>query len=261
MLPPNSLVDFRAGESYAGQYIPNIAYHVLQSSYSFTITGLAVGNGCWGGTQTSVQCNGPHAERNDIDIYYGKGMLPGKLYAQIQEACDWDAIAKSDDDSDDTLPLPAASSACNALLEQAEDAVGPYNVYNIYDDCPLADLWHASHPHVSQRAVRAFHRGRMHLSRLELDAAFEAAFDGVTGGYPWSCSSDRALDGYFTRADVQAALHLKGPGSGFKCGAAHESDLTPSPRRHTRFAQVQAERPRVATPLAAFGPTHAGIDL
>ena len=80
-------------------------------------------------------------------------------------------------------------------------------------------------------------------------------------GYPWDCSSDRALDGYFTRADVQAALHLKGPGSGFKCGAAHESDLTPSPRRHTRFAQVQAERPRVATPLAAFGPTHAGIDL
>ena len=95
---------------------------------------------------------------------------------------------------------------------------------------PLADAWHATNPHVSQRAVRAFHRGRMHLSRLELDAAFEEAFDGVTGGYPWSCSSDRALDGYFTRADVQAALHLKGPGSGFKCGAAHESDLTPSPR-------------------------------
>ena len=38
----------------------------------------------------------------------------------------------------------------------------------------------------------------------------------MTGGYPWDCSSDRALDGYFTRADVQAALHLKGPGSGFK---------------------------------------------
>ena len=231
---------YLTGESYAGQYVPNIAYHVLQSSYSFKITGLAVGNGCWGGTQTSVQCNGPHAEKNDIDIYYGKGMLPGKLYAKIQEACDWDAIAKSDDDSDDTLPLPAASSACNALLEQAEDAVGPYNVYNIYDDCPLADLWHASHPHVSQRAVRAFHRGRMHLSRLELDAAFEEAFDGVTGGYPWSCSSDRALDGYFTRADVQAALHLKGPGSGFKCGAAHKSDLTPSPRLDSRAGTSRA---------------------
>ena len=208
---------YLTGESYAGQYVPNIAYHVLQSSYSFSITGVAVGNGCWGGTQSSVQCNGPNAERNDIDIYYGKGMLPGKLYAQIQEACDWAAIAASDDDSDDaqSLPLPAASSACNTLLEQAEDAVGPYNVYNIYDDCPLADAWHATNPHVSQRAVRAFHRGRMHLSRFELDAAFEAAYD-VNGGYPWDCSSDSALDGYFTRADVQAALHLKGPGSGFK---------------------------------------------
>lgn len=37
---------YLTGESYAGQYVPNIAYHVLQSSYSFTITGLAVGNGC-----------------------------------------------------------------------------------------------------------------------------------------------------------------------------------------------------------------------
>ena len=70
----DSLVDFRTGESYAGQYVPNIAYHVLQSSYSFTITGLAVGNGCWGGTQTSVHCNGPHAEKNDVDIFYGKGL-------------------------------------------------------------------------------------------------------------------------------------------------------------------------------------------
>ena len=108
---------------------------------------------------------------------------------------------------------------------------------------PLADAWHATNPHVSQRAVRAFHRGRMHLSRLELDAAFEEAYD-INGGYPWDCSSDSALDGYFTRADVQAALHLKGPGSGFKCGAAHESDLTPSPRLDSRAGTSRAARPR-----------------
>jgi hypothetical protein len=103
-----------------------------------------------------------------------------------------------------------------ALLDQAEDAVGPFNIYDIYDDCPLADAWHASHPHVSARAVRRFARERMHLGRAQLDAAFEAAFDDINGGYPWDCSSDSALDGYFTRADVQKALHLKGPGSGFK---------------------------------------------
>ena len=222
---------YLTGESYAGQYVPNIAYHVLQSSYSFKITGLAVGNGCWGGTQTSVQCNGPHAERNDIDIYYGKGLLPTKLYEKIQATCDWSKIASGDDD-DDALPVAGASAACNALLEQAEDAVGPYNVYNIYDDCPLADSWHASHPHVSQRAVRAFHRGRMHLSRLELDDEFGAAFDDITGGYPWDCSSDRALDGYFTRADVQKALHLKGPGSGFKYRAARHSNQAPRASPH-----------------------------
>ena len=78
----------------------------------------------WGGTATSVQCNGPHAEKNDLDIYYGKGMLPSKLYAKIQASCDWDKIAASGDEDNDSLPLPLASPACNALLEQAEDAVG-----------------------------------------------------------------------------------------------------------------------------------------
>ncbi len=88
-------------------------------------------------------------------------------------------------------------------------------------------------------------------ARWRGDAAGMVAFSAsapdslidLRAGYPWDCSSDRALDGYFTRADVQEALHLKGPGSGFKCGAAHESDLTPSPRRlckhltHTRFTR------------------------
>ena len=58
---------------------------MINSNYSFTITGVAVGNGCWGGTETSIQCNGPHAEKNDIDIYYGKGMLPSKMYARGAE--------------------------------------------------------------------------------------------------------------------------------------------------------------------------------
>ena len=32
--------------------------------------------------------------------------------------------------------MAGASEACNALLEQAEEAVGPFNIYDIYDDCP-----------------------------------------------------------------------------------------------------------------------------
>ena len=106
---------YLTGESYAGQYVPNIAYHVLQSSYSFKITGLAVGNGCWGGTQTQVHCNGPHAEKNDMDIFYGKGLLPTKLYQKIQATCDWSKVAEGDDD-DDSLPVAGASEACNGIV-------------------------------------------------------------------------------------------------------------------------------------------------
>ena len=49
-----------AGESYAGQYIPNIAHHFLQDPTLKTkLKGIAVGNGCWGGNETTVTCNGP----------------------------------------------------------------------------------------------------------------------------------------------------------------------------------------------------------
>ena len=74
--------------------MPNIAYHVLQSSYSFKIM---IGGRQWllgRHVQTQVHCNGPHAEKNDVDIFYGKGLLPTKLYQKIQETCDWSIAAR-----------------------------------------------------------------------------------------------------------------------------------------------------------------------
>ena len=140
-----------------------------------------------------------------------------RRYDAIQKECDWEAIAQADDDQDDGAPLPSASAACNKLLEQADDAVGPHNIYNVYDDCPLSAEWHAANPRVSQWALKRFARSRPTHSRAKLDEDLKAEFGlaDAAAGFPWNCESDPALDAYFTRDDVQKALHLDGAGSRF----------------------------------------------
>lgn len=60
---------YLAGESYFGQYGPNIAHTILSAPAAFSsipLKGLLVGNGCWGGDATTVNCNGPNTEQNDV---------------------------------------------------------------------------------------------------------------------------------------------------------------------------------------------------
>ena len=48
---------FLTGESYAGQYVPNIAHYIVNHEpfkSSLNLKGIAVGNGCWGGSATEV---------------------------------------------------------------------------------------------------------------------------------------------------------------------------------------------------------------
>lgn len=66
---------YMTGESYAGQYVPNIAHFILNNEpfkSSINLKGLALGNACWGGNATRVQCNGPNSQQHMSDIYHGK---------------------------------------------------------------------------------------------------------------------------------------------------------------------------------------------
>lgn len=58
------------------QYGPNIANYILTHeafNKTLNLKGIAAGNACWGGDAHSVQCNGPNEERNDIELFHGKG--------------------------------------------------------------------------------------------------------------------------------------------------------------------------------------------
>lgn len=119
---------FMAGESYFGQYGPNIAYYILQNAHKFEykLSGMLVGNGCWGGTNTSFNCNGPRSDQNDIDALWGKGLMSNKQYRNAYKACGFDSANRT----------ASQSLACTVALQLAHQAVGPYNIYDVYDNCP-----------------------------------------------------------------------------------------------------------------------------
>ncbi|KAJ9442569.1 putative serine carboxypeptidase F13S12.6 [Diplonema papillatum] len=173
---------YLVGESYAGQYIPNIAHFLLTSplTTSIRLDGIAVGNGCWGGTADSVQCNGPNSARNDVEFYYGHGTISKQMYETIQNTCHF---------ADYTPSL-----ACEAQLALMSRAVGPHNVYDLYDNCPTA-----SSANMSSRQILEFLRG------FPTPAEMQAT---LGGGYQWSCGSFDAVPGYILRDDVKKALHL-----------------------------------------------------
>ena len=147
---------YLTGESYFGQYGPNIAHFILNNApfnTSLNLKGLALGNACWGGDASSVVCNGYNSQSesldknlyeknlyavsvslsfcfvcdqgNDVDMYYGKGLVSKELYEKTYATCKFPSTNNENMTAD-----------CEDLVKKVHEAVGPHNVYNIYDNCP-----------------------------------------------------------------------------------------------------------------------------
>lgn len=80
---------------------------------------MLVGNGCWGGNETHVDCNGPNTEKNDIATYFGKNLISSKLNKAIAAACDWEGQGAA---SDRSHPGGSVTEGdCSQLLDQVSD--------------------------------------------------------------------------------------------------------------------------------------------
>ena len=138
-----------------------------------------------------------------------------------------------------------------------DKAVGPHNVYNVYDNCPNLDGDSGKRPlrewfeatGKSPRWLRRFLVDNMQnpSAYAELEAMAAAATAGVEnvevdsvgdvpasgGGYEWTCGQFDALPTYFRRADVRAALHLpneKENGSVFDYDSSGPASVTLYPK-------------------------------
>jgi hypothetical protein len=197
---------FLAGESYFGQYGPNIANYIISHepfNTTLNLEGLLVGNGCWGGDATSVNCNGPNSERNDIDTLFGKNLISKSLYTKTNIACGWTDSSPPADSSQPNM--------CATYQHEASKAAGPHNVYDVYDNCPRTAAYLAKMGNKTMRWLLKKLRSEFN------DGVSSSAGDHhlLGGGYEWSCGDTYppgAVAPWFLRKDVQAALHLDAPG-------------------------------------------------
>jgi len=184
---------YLTGESYAGQYLPNIANFIVSNGgFGLNLKGIAVGNGCWGGDATHVQCNGPNSEQNDVDMFFGKGLASKPMYAEVYKICNFPEVSED------------CRNACHKLFQQ----VGPHNTYNIYDNCPDT----AQFLKRSNKTMYWLH----HYLRDQLNKGAQSHQIRENlkshGGYDWSCGAMDAMVDFLKKDDVQKALHISNPG-------------------------------------------------
>jgi carboxypeptidase C (cathepsin A) len=209
---------YLAGESYFGQYGPNIAHFILNNEgfSSINLAGMLVGNGCWGGTATSVVCNGPNEQKNDVDIFYGKGLVSKKQYKAAYAACGYQSGSS-------TL---ANSESCRQAQAELREEVGPYNIYDVYDNCPATAEY-------LRRTGKDMH-WLLQQARAALapgaHGEIREGLLGASGGYDWECGGTYPpgkVAAFFGRKDVQEALHLGTPGqSGFSYKTSGPASVT-----------------------------------
>ena len=232
---------------FAHRYGPNIANWILTNSpfnTTLNLKGIAAGNACWGGDATNVQCNGPHEEQNDVELFYNKALISKKLYKAAHEACKWAPTASSS--SSWSGASGGESIECAKTLAEVHEAVGPHNIYNLYDNCPASLLLSDQEAGLAPRALKQLLRKRA-LPGAQSGAPSADEADGSaipspvesedgshlraavakTGGYAWSCGGMQATAKWITTPAVQAALHLKaGSGSRFRYDLSGPASIT-----------------------------------
>lgn len=215
---------YLSGESYFGQYGPNIAHFVLTTGpfkAKLNLKGIAAGNACWGGTESCVACNGPSQDKINVDFYFGKGLYSPRLKKQIDAACTF-ATDYKPSSSGDPMACDGGglSDECRSLLGEMDRQVGPHNIYDIYDNC-------ATTAEFLKRIGRDARWLRdVLLSGIHNASATRGALRELNGGYDWDCGGD--LDAWVTKSEVRKALHLISPpgASGFSYNASGPASIT-----------------------------------
>lgn len=178
---------FITGESYAGIYIPTLAYRVLQGAQSgdnkINMVGFAVGNACWGNSVgiCAMYNGGMEGVGEELQFLHGHAMISEPHWQDVLTACG-------------NLSNPNPTDACNDAIDVASNDGGDYNIYDIYDECPAPVL--ANKKAQTAWVQRAEKRG---LS-LPKKSASPSVVD--------KCLGPELAETWLDNPDVQKALHV-----------------------------------------------------
>ena len=194
------------GESYAGLLIPfltaEIHAHPAETP-ARQLRGIAIGNGCPGTSGATAakrgSCNGPFGSydtQHVMELAYGHSSLPRELYAKLSKQCGFPCAAPTW-----TEECDAFSAACHALLDEASDAIGSFNIYNFYDNCGGGNQQSAAAGSPQVGTVRE-HRARLG------DDANDSGLLPHSGGQEYPCGTGDAAVTWCNTPAVREALHM-----------------------------------------------------
>ncbi|EDQ88901.1 uncharacterized protein MONBRDRAFT_37373 [Monosiga brevicollis MX1] len=195
------------GESYAGIYIPEIMKEIDARGSIPNFKGAAIGDGCWG-NEVGTCGFGAEVDRINVEFYYGHGMFPQTMYAEIQEACNHFNGTEN--------------IKCEAILAKMNQDIGNFDIYNIYDTCgnDQVTLDHAEiRRRIGQARVVNTSGSQVYSIHPQL-----SEFQGALNDY--TCGAQKVMDLWLAQDDVQKALHVSKQGQqSYRRTAADLRDL------------------------------------
>lgn len=164
----------------AGIYVPSLAYQVVlanKAGANINLKGILVGNGCIG-TQAGI-CGGDNAAEFTINLPFlaGHALIAPSQMTAINAAC---------------TDINNPSSACIKLVNQATNAIGNVNIYNILAPCINSGA--------EEENASAGKNWRRPPTKRELERLALGGPDGCIDGGP--------LAAYLNQPSVKAALHV-----------------------------------------------------
>eukprot|EP00729_Bicosta_minor_P008152 gene8152-24807_t len=194
---------FFTGESYAGLLVPNLMDQMVKASSPLVqnLKGVALGNACTGQPGQTVanpgHCNlgGNFDQQHNMDMFFGHGMMSKKNYNAVYAACNFTCGPEVKSCSG---PF---SAACQQAMGKASDALGDYNIYNIYDTCGSGNMTAAAAASSPMATMVE------HMARLEKQNTGGVM---VGGGppFPYPCGTGNAVNVWMNNADVRKAINV-----------------------------------------------------
>eukprot|EP01138_Halocafeteria_seosinensis_P009874 gb/GECG01010085.1/.p1 GENE.gb/GECG01010085.1/~~gb/GECG01010085.1/.p1 ORF type:complete len:483 (+),score=47.09 gb/GECG01010085.1/:1-1449(+) len=184
---------FLTGESYAGVYIPTLAYQIHQAQTSdsqvkLNLKGIMVGNGCTG-TEVGA-CSLTQLLPIHVEYLYRMGLFSSRLHAEIGQECK-------------NFTIDCIEKLVDMVFE-----VGPIDIYNVLGKCINGEIPLASR----QRKTGVFSRRPSSQVEAMIQKRIEERSNLPPFG-PLECGMEAPeVVNYLDDAAVRSAIHAKPTG-------------------------------------------------